>query len=319
MAGYVLVRSNWTSINSISLDLVCDVDIEENNQSATMDNQEENNDDNDINLRKTASSNDNVKNIILRSNDTDKREDPVIILSVLQPDEYHIISIQFLSNAKHTEFYHREYIGSCQGSRITELENDPIYESSFEFNEIYEEITLKCLKLADTTELIVYCIQINLSKNKSNTLSTPMMHLPFDLNRVRSMVDETHLSSNARQFMNDLQHLQDHRRVKETSSSSSSPQFNLGQFVSLMSGMKSSAPNPKQTTPTPLTSILNEIKSSVNEEVKCTQSQNNDRLKQDLNELEHRLETYVDKRFLELQQHIDDRFNRLEEKLNKNG
>jgi hypothetical protein len=45
MAGYVLVRSNWTSINSISLDLVCDIDIEENNQSTTMDKQQENNDD----------------------------------------------------------------------------------------------------------------------------------------------------------------------------------------------------------------------------------------------------------------------------------
>jgi hypothetical protein len=45
MAGYVLVRSNWTSINSISLDLVCDIDIEENNQSTIMDKQEENNDD----------------------------------------------------------------------------------------------------------------------------------------------------------------------------------------------------------------------------------------------------------------------------------
>jgi hypothetical protein len=49
MAGYVLVRSNWTSINSISLDLVCDIDIEEKSQSTIMDKQEENND--DVNLR----------------------------------------------------------------------------------------------------------------------------------------------------------------------------------------------------------------------------------------------------------------------------
>ncbi len=49
MAGYVLVRSNWTSVNSISLDLVCDIDIEEKSQSTIMDKQEENND--DVNLR----------------------------------------------------------------------------------------------------------------------------------------------------------------------------------------------------------------------------------------------------------------------------
>jgi hypothetical protein len=46
MAGYVLVRSNWTSINSISLDLVCDIDIEDNNQSTIMDKQ-----DDDVNIR----------------------------------------------------------------------------------------------------------------------------------------------------------------------------------------------------------------------------------------------------------------------------
>jgi hypothetical protein len=33
----------------------------------------------------------------------DTREDPVIILSVLQPDEYQIVSIQLLSSAKHIE------------------------------------------------------------------------------------------------------------------------------------------------------------------------------------------------------------------------
>ncbi len=61
-----------------------------------------------------------------------------------------------------------------------------------------------------------------------------MMNLPFDLNRVRSMIDETHLSSNARQFMNDLQHTQGQRRTKETSL----PQFNLGQFMFMMNGKK---------------------------------------------------------------------------------
>ncbi len=61
-----------------------------------------------------------------------------------------------------------------------------------------------------------------------------MMNLPFDLNRVRSMIDETHLSSNARQFMNDLQHTQEQRRTKETSV----PQFNLGQFMFMMNGKK---------------------------------------------------------------------------------
>jgi hypothetical protein len=54
-------------------------------------------------FRKTDPSDEDVTNIILRSNDTDTREDPVIILSVVLPDEYHIISIQLLSNAKHIE------------------------------------------------------------------------------------------------------------------------------------------------------------------------------------------------------------------------
>jgi hypothetical protein len=156
MAGYVLVRSNWTSINSKSLDLVCDVGFEENNQPTPVDKQ-----DDDANLRlvfyilfsrkmrtfliypsgiiiilnvirsyskirlmnrlkeyfsdeiihqflkilfrKTDPSDEDVTNIILRSNDTDTREDPVIILSVVHPDEHHIISIQLLSNAKHIE------------------------------------------------------------------------------------------------------------------------------------------------------------------------------------------------------------------------
>jgi UDP-galactopyranose mutase len=59
------------------------------------------------------------------------------------------------------------------------------------------------------------------------------MNLPFDLNRVRSMIDETSLSSNARQFMNDLQHIQE-TRTKQ----SSSQQFNLGQMMLMMKGQK---------------------------------------------------------------------------------
>jgi UDP-galactopyranose mutase len=59
-----------------------------------------------------------------------------------------------------------------------------------------------------------------------------MMNLPFDLNRVRSMIDETNLSSNARQFMNDLQHIQEQRRIKDNSSQ----QFNLGQLMLMMKG-----------------------------------------------------------------------------------
>ncbi|CAF0784404.1 unnamed protein product [Rotaria sordida] len=313
MAEYVSVRSNWSSVNSIALDLVCDINIEESQQTTMMDKQEETND--DTNFRKTTSSNENITSVILRSNETDKREDPIIILSVLQPDEYHIISIQFLSNAKHIEFYHREYIGSCQGSRITELDSESIYESSLEFNQSHEEITLKCLKLADITQLIVYCLQINLSKNKSNVQSIPMMNLPFDLNRVRSMIDETSLSSNARQFMNDLQHLQERRRTKETSSSSSSQQMNLTQIMLMMKGMTDSSSNTKQSTPTLLTPILKEIKSSVNEDMKSAASQDNNNMKQELSALENRLQTYIDKQFLQLQQHIDNRLDHLEKKL----
>jgi len=59
------------------------------------------------------------------------------------------------------------------------------------------------------------------------------MNLPFDLNRVRSMVDETNLSSNARQFMNDLQHIQEQRR---NTKDNSSQQFNLGQLMLMMKG-----------------------------------------------------------------------------------
>ncbi len=51
--------------------------------------------------------------------------------------------------------------------------------------------------------------------------------------------------------------------------------------------------------------------------MKSTCSQDNDKIKQDLNALENRLQTYIDKRVLELQQHIDNRFDRLEEKLTK--
>jgi hypothetical protein len=42
MAGYVSVRSNWSSVDSISLDLICDIDIEDRNQSTMMDKQDEN-------------------------------------------------------------------------------------------------------------------------------------------------------------------------------------------------------------------------------------------------------------------------------------
>jgi UDP-galactopyranose mutase len=62
-----------------------------------------------------------------------------------------------------------------------------------------------------------------------------MMNLPFDLNRVRSMIDETNLSSNARQFMNDLQHIQEQRRIKENNSSPNQ-QFNLKQLMLMMKG-----------------------------------------------------------------------------------
>ncbi|CAF4202198.1 unnamed protein product, partial [Rotaria magnacalcarata] len=234
MAEYISVRSNWSSLNSLSLDLICDVSIEETQQSTMMDKQEDTND--DINIRKTNSSDENITSVILRSNQTDEREDPIIILSVLQPAEYHIISIQVLSNARHIEFYDQEYIGSSQGSRITELDSESIYESNFEFNQIHKSLTLKCLKLADITQLVVYCLQINLTKVKATAQSIPMMNLPFDLNRVRSMIDETNLSSNARQFMNNLQYTQEQRQTKETSSQD----LNLTQLMFMMKGMNNS-------------------------------------------------------------------------------
>ncbi|UJR33804.1 hypothetical protein I4U23_021228 [Adineta vaga] len=292
MTDYVSVRSNWSSTNSNLLERVCDVDIEEDNQSTDMDKQE--NDD----LRKTTSSNENLTNITLQcNNQTDTREDPLIIIHVLQPDEYQIVSIQLLSSAKHIEFYEREYIGSCQGSRITELDSQSIYEASLEFHQVYEEITLKCLKLADITDLTIYCIQITMKKIQSIS----SRNFPFDLNRVRSMIDETHLSSNARQFMNDLQHIQEQRRTKENSSS----QLNIGSLMSLMTGMKSSSVNTKQASTSSFSSIVNDIKSSLNENM------NNDKSK------ENHLEILIDKRFDDLKQHIDQRFDRLEAILTK--
>lgn len=59
-----------------------------------------------------------------------------------------------------------------------------------------------------------------------------MANLPFDLNRVRSMIDETNLSSNARQFMNNLEHIQEQRRTKDNSSE----QINLNHLMSMMKG-----------------------------------------------------------------------------------
>ncbi|CAF0746897.1 unnamed protein product [Adineta ricciae] len=304
MTDYVSVRSNWSSTNSISLEQICDVILEEENQSTEADNQ-----DTDDHLRKTTSADDSLTNVILRCNPNDTREDPVIIISVLQPDERQIVSIQLLSNARHIEFYHREYLGSCQGSRVTELDSECIYESAFELHQVHEHLTLKCLKLGDADELSIYCIQITMKKIQS----VPSTSFPFDINRVRSMVDENHLSSNARQFMNDLQHIQEQRRTKEVSS----PQFNLSSLMSLMTGMKSSSTASKQATSAPLSSIVNEIRSSLNEDVKNTYSQDNEQAKQELNALESRLESYIAQRFDELKRHIDQRFNHLEDLLTK--
>ena len=78
----------------------------------------------------------------------------------------------------------------------------------------------------------MYCLQINLTKTKATAQSIPMTNLPFDLDRVRSMIDETNLSSNARQFMNNLQHSQEQRRTKETSSQD----LNLTQLMFMMRG-----------------------------------------------------------------------------------
>jgi hypothetical protein len=61
----------------------------------------------------------------------------------------------------------------------------------------------------------------------------------------------------------------------------------------------------------------NELKASLTEKLKCTQSRDDDNIKQELNAIEISLQTYIDKRFVQLQQHIDDRFDRLEEKLTK--
>ena len=53
--------------------------------------------------RKAISFDENITHVTLRSKETDKQEDPFIILRVLHPNEYRIISIQVLSNAKYIE------------------------------------------------------------------------------------------------------------------------------------------------------------------------------------------------------------------------
>ena len=84
------------------------------------------------------------------------------------------------------------------------------------------------------SELVIYCLQINLSEVNTDVKSPsmPTVHLPFDMTRVRSMVDEKNLSSNARQFMNDLAHVQERRRPTHATSQPS----NLSQLMLLMKG-----------------------------------------------------------------------------------
>lgn len=47
MSEHVLVRSNWTPVHSLSLDLVCDVGFQEEEQSTVPDEQKEKHDDDD--------------------------------------------------------------------------------------------------------------------------------------------------------------------------------------------------------------------------------------------------------------------------------
>lgn len=89
------------------------------------------------------------------------------------------------------------------------------------------------MKLADTNDLIIYCIQITLIERKIDSSSISSSNFPFDLNRVRSMLDENNLSKNARRFMNDLQHIDEQRRTKGQTSQS----FNLGQMMSIIQGL----------------------------------------------------------------------------------
>ncbi|CAF1673680.1 unnamed protein product, partial [Didymodactylos carnosus] len=70
-------------------------------------------------------------------------EEPTIVITILQPEDCQIQSINLLSDAKHTELYHREYICTSQGSRLTDLDSDPIYETNLELNQPYDEVTLK--------------------------------------------------------------------------------------------------------------------------------------------------------------------------------
>ena len=86
------------------------------------------------------------------------------------------------------------------------------------------------MKLADTNDLIIHCIQITLIEQKIDASSNPSRNLPFDINRVRSMVDETNLSKNARQFLNNLQQSEKQRQTTSQS-------FNLSQMMTMMQGL----------------------------------------------------------------------------------
>ena len=52
------------------------------------------------------------------------------------------------------------------------------------------------------------------------------------MEHVRSMIDEKNLSSNARQFMNDLQQMQQRKRIVDENSQ----QFQLAQLMMMMKG-----------------------------------------------------------------------------------
>lgn len=63
--------------------------------------------------------------------------------------------------------------------------------------------------------------------------------LPFDMDKVRSMIDEESLTTNARQFMNDLQMIQ--RKKQENISNAQRPDL-----AQLMFMMKSNEKNVNQ-------------------------------------------------------------------------
>ncbi|CAF1483098.1 unnamed protein product, partial [Didymodactylos carnosus] len=95
-----------------------------------------------------------------------------------------------------------------------------------------------CLKRAESNLFTLYCLQINLKKSIT-TMTTLSVNsstfLPFDVSRIRSTLDEKTLSTNALQFMNELETMQK-KRVENPSVKNLANPSNIQQLMTMMKG-----------------------------------------------------------------------------------